>query len=596
MSRNHLAILAQAFRWFKGNLFRFTHLRVREPEEWEKAWPSLTPPGELLKKLIALLKGRYYLIVLPLVLEGLKAAATGGSMLVLHKLFQHLQTEHWEQTLGLMGIFIGLNLLQLLIEMGKNFLLTIARAGLMCDLRGQIFTKFLSFPLRVTQRLESGAIINHINQDVSMVVDLVTISLLSAANTLFTGISVGLVILWLNWKIGIFVFLIIGLFIPLAQLTRAMVGQYDKRLFSLHSQLLSILQQSLFAIKYLKAIGFEGRESERIRLVLEENRQLQLRAATLHRGVGPAMEFCYLLLICAGLLAGRYFSLATLELSLIAPLVYALLRLSKPCHEVMILLTGLEQYLQAAQRLFGILATPGEEKGLTGTIVPGPLTSIKITDLWFGYDTGRNILQGANLELKRGEMVALMGETGAGKSTICDLVLGLYYNYKGRILFNGTELRQLDLKSLRPSMGYVSQEPLLIRGTIRDNLLYGCYEVKGEDEILRALQQSQAWEFVRRLPHRLDSKLGERGVNLSGGERQRLCLARELLRRPELLVMDEATAALDLETEALILADLRNLKEHMIILLVSHRLSVGKFVDRQITLEQGRLIQSRFIV
>jgi ATP-binding cassette subfamily C protein len=190
-------------------------------------------------------------------------------------------------------------------------------------------------------------------------------------------------------------------------------------------------------------------------------------------------------------------------------------------------------------------------------------------------------------------MVALMGETGAGKSTICDLVLGLYYNYRGRILFNGTELRQLDLKSLRPSMGYVSQEPLLIRGSIRDNLLYGCHEVKGEDEILRALQQSQAWEFVRRLPHRLDSKLGERGVNLSGGERQRLCLARELLRRPELLVMDEATAALDLETEALILADLRNLKEHMIILLVSHRLSVGKFVDRQITLEQGRLIQSR---
>jgi ABC-type multidrug transport system fused ATPase/permease subunit len=569
-------------------VFRFSHFLVREREDWEKIWPQLTAPKELMRQLIALLRGRYHLLVIAFLLEGVKAGATAAAMIALKKFLEPLETDQWRSSLWMLVAFLALNGIQLLAELGGTITLTYLGANLLCKLRERVFNKLLFFPLKFYQRLEVGSIINHIDRDVGLVVELVTAFLFTGAGTVFTASSMGIVIFALNWKVGGFVCLLLILCIPLVQIARTAVGKYAKRLFALHSQLLSILHQSLYAFKYLKAMGFEQRESLRIRNILEENRQLNLRVAAVHQALGPVMEFFYLLLICGGIWMGFTFFQEQIKLSLIAPLVYALLRLSKPVRQLIRSLIGLENSLQAAQRLFGTLKTEERLEEENGAPLNKPITSIKLQDVSYGYEGNLDVLEGVLLELRRGEMVMLMGESGAGKSTLCELIMGLHFDYRGQILVGGQELRQLNTKSYRSLLGYVPQEALLLRGTIRENLLYGCKEATGDQELIIALQRAHAWEFVSRLEEGLGSELGERGINLSGGERQRLCLARALLRNPEVLILDEATSSLDLENEAKILEALQKLKKEMIILLVSHRFSLTKFADRVVLIEEGK--------
>jgi len=569
-------------------VFRFSHFLGREREDWEKIWPQLTAPKELLKQLAHMLSGRYYLLAFAFILEGVKAGTAGAAMIALKKFLEPLETDRWGSSLWMLVVFLALNGLQLLAELGGTITVTHLSANLLCKLRGKVFNKLLFFPLKFYQRMEVGFVINHIDRDVGLVVELVTGFLLTGVGTVFTATAIGIVIFALNWKVGGFVCLMLILCVPLVQLARAVVGKYAKRLFALHSQLLSILHQSVYAFKYLKAMGFEQRESLRIHHILEENRQLNLKVAAVHQALGPAMEFFYLLLICVGIWVGVSFYEEQIKLSLIAPLIYALLRLSKPVRQLIRSLIGLENNLQAARRLFGTLKTEEKLEKEEGVPLNKPITSIKLQDVNYGYEGNPDVLEGVFMELERGEMVMLMGESGAGKSTLCELILGLHFDYKGQILVNGHELRQLNTKSYRKLLGYVPQEPLLIRGTIRENLLYGCEEVIGDQELIIALQRAHAWEFVSRLEEGLGSALGERGINLSGGERQRLCLARALLRNPEALILDEATSSLDLENEAKILEALQKLKKEMIILLVSHRFSLTKFADRMVLIEEGK--------
>jgi ATP-binding cassette subfamily B protein len=244
----------------------------------------------------------------------------------------------------------------------------------------------------------------------------------------------------------------------------------------------------------------------------------------------------------------------------------------------------------SAERVFGLMDTP-DRIGQKDDAEPLTVTDgdVEYDDVTFGYDD-EAIVEDVSFDVDGGDTVALVGPTGAGKSTAVKLLMRLYDVDEGAVRVDGTDVRDATVYSLRQQMGYVSQETFLFYGTVRDNIAYGSPDVTDED-IRAAAKAAEAHDFVQSLPEGYDTMVGERGVKLSGGQRQRVAIARAILKDPEILVLDEATSDVDTETEMLIQRSLDRLTEDRTTMVIAHRLSTVKDADQIIVLEDGRVVE-----
>ncbi|MFB6240038.1 MAG: ABC transporter ATP-binding protein, partial [Gemmatimonadota bacterium] len=260
-----------------------------------------------------------------------------------------------------------------------------------------------------------------------------------------------------------------------------------------------------------------------------------------------------------------------------------------------------EASFAAADRVFEVLDERPEEDGRGGTegvgdpearaASGGPAPEVRFEDVWFAYDGDDHVLRGVGLRAGPGETLALVGPSGAGKTTLVDLLPRFVEPSRGRITLDGTDLREIPLAELRGRMGIVSQETVIFHDTARANIAYGRPERWGEEEIRRAARAAHADGFLEALPEGYDTPLGERGVRLSGGQRQRVALARAILRDPPLLVLDEATSSVDPESERLIRDALSSLLEGRTVFVVAHRLSTIRDADRILVMDEGRIAE-----
>ena len=245
----------------------------------------------------------------------------------------------------------------------------------------------------------------------------------------------------------------------------------------------------------------------------------------------------------------------------------------------------------AADRVFEILDSEDEPDAASGTPLPRPVRgAVEFNDVSFSYDEGQSTLDKVSLIAEPGQTIALAGSTGAGKSTIVNLLCRFYEYDNGSVLIDGKELNTLAKGSLRDAIGYVTQEAFLFNGTIRENLSLADRSAD-DDSIWKALDAAKASEFVRALPEQLDTNVGERGVKLSGGEKQRLSIARALLKDPPILLLDEATASVDNQTELLIQQALDELMKNRTSIVIAHRLSTIQNADRIYVLQKGCVIE-----
>ena len=357
------------------------------------------------------------------------------------------------------------------------------------------------------------------------------------------------------------------------------------------SRISGLVSANLGGMATIKSFTAEDRELARVREVSEAYRLANADAIRASAAFVPLIRMAILAGFTTTLLMGGWMALdGTLEVGLYSVLVFMTQRLLWPLTSVGEVLDLYQRAMASVRRILALL----DEEPVTvqgERTLPQVRGQLELVDVRAGYADGPDVLHGVSMEVPAGQVHAVVGATGAGKSTLLRLLLRFADPRSGQVLLDGTDLRELTWESLRGRIGYVAQDVFLFEGTIADNIAYGRPEASRE-EVRRAAEQAAAHEFVTGTPLGYDTLVGERGVTLSGGQRQRLALARAILRDPAVLVLDEATSAVDNETEAAIQRSLADVSQGRTTIMVAHRLSTVRHADRIWVLEAGRVVEA----
>lgn len=498
----------------------------------------------------------------------------------------------WDQffpwiLLGLLSFFMKDALNCLRIFLNNHF-----EQRVIYDIRSDLYRKIQRLPLRWFDTRRTGDVMTRVVEDVTsmerVLIDGIELGLVSTIQILAVGITMYVlnptVALWATLPIPL---LVMGAWIY----TRRARGRY-KAQRDASSDLNALLHDNIAGIRQIKAYAAEKSEHEHFNQRSNHLRLTTLRIMKWWAFYNPSMSFFnslgYILVLGFG---GSAVMQGEMELSSLIAFFLLLSLFYEPVTKLHQLNQMALSSRAAADRVFEILDTPDEPDADLGTPLPRPVKGEVVFDkVTFSYEDQPTLHQ-ISLVAKPGQTIALAGTTGAGKSTIVNLI-GRFYEYDhGSLRIDGHELNTLAKNSLRDAIGYVTQEAFLFNGTVRQNLTLARRDATDE-ELWAALEAAKAADFVRELPKQLDTNVGERGVKLSGGEKQRLSIARALLKDPPILLLDEATASVDNQTELLIQQALQELMKNRTSIVIAHRLSTIKNADQIYVLDQGRVIEN----
>jgi len=494
----------------------------------------------------------------------------------------NLPVNFW--TLG--AQFIILNILKGLLDIAINYAVLSIKYNIIRGLIGEAFGTFFKARWEFFSSASNGQLLNTLNKEVLTIGD--TVGQLA---TIFSNIIQVCILLfvplWLNPSMTITT---IGLTAVLAFpffLLHRMSYRFGKRNTETANVAMGILNESLQAARLILGFGRQQKEKERYLKAFDEHTHVTLRSQTLTSAVPYLFRPLAML---AAIIAMGFALQKGSPVSELAAVLWSLLAAMPIFATLLQGRVSISNFLPSYDQLNSLKEKAAEFKEIEGSILFKKLdTSIEFKDVSFTYPGREKTISKINLCIKKGVMTALVGESGSGKSTITDIVLGLQIPHKGEILIDGISLSDLKQNTFRERIGYVPQDPLLFHASIRENLLWA-YEAT-EDEIWTALRLANAERFIKDMSEGIDTIVGDRGARLSGGQRQRIALARALLRKPELLILDEATSSLDSESEQLIQQSIEQISHNTTILIVAHRLSTIAKADQVYVLSKGDILE-----
>jgi subfamily B ATP-binding cassette protein MsbA len=475
-----------------------------------------------------------------------------------------------------------------------TYLVNHAGFGMITNLRNDLYNSVLRRSATFFQKHTTGTLISTIINDIERVQFAMSTVLAEGLQQFFTFLfTAGLVIVLgrkLAWVLFVFIPIIIFSAARIGRRVRSTTRTGQDQLADVQN----ILHETITGNRIVKAFGMESWEVSRFRKAAQRLFHANLRSVAAAAISSPLMDIFGAVAIALLLLLGRD-QIAHNELTLGAFIAFvaAVLSMYNPVRKFAVFNNSFQQALGASSQLFKFMDT---EDVVLERPAAKPLPrfshSIRFEDVWFSYrsdlEDSREILRGITLEVKRGEILAVVGSSGAGKSTLVHLLPRFFDVTAGRILIDGADVRDVTLSSLRSQIGIVTQETVLFNDTVRNNIAYGQPHVPLKD-VETAARAALAHDFISAMPAGYDTVIGERGVRLSGGERQRLAIARALLKNAPVLILDEATSALDSESESLVQSALHNLMSGRTVFVIAHRLSTVRRADRIVVIDNGTI-------
>lgn len=354
------------------------------------------------------------------------------------------------------------------------------------------------------------------------------------------------------------------------------------------NQISSVLQESLSSAKLILGFGNQHKSLEKLKHVFDTHIRATVTFQTLNQSITQACRPLVVVVIATALLAGSWYKIPFSELTVI---LFSLFQTIPLFGDLAAKRTSLDNLLPSFEQIISLQQKAKQLEQRSGTIVfSGFEHGLALDQVSFAYPDCQQTLMNISLKIPKGKMVAIVGESGTGKSTLIDLIMGFSEPGNGRIMIDGTPLQQFDIISYRQRIGYVPQDSILFNMSIRDNLLWA-NENATDPDIKHACLQANAAEFIEKLPQGYDTVVGDRGVRLSGGQIQRVALARAILRKPDLLILDEATSSLDSLSERLIQEAIEAIASETTVIVIAHRLSTIIRADHIIVLQNGRIVE-----
>jgi ABC-type multidrug transport system fused ATPase/permease subunit len=542
-------------------------------------------------RLVAFLKPYKVSMILSVLLAvGSQAAALVGILLT-RSVVGALRGHELHRLKWLVAFVVVLGLARAVQMSGRRLIAGRQALAVEMDMRQAVYAKLVRLSFGFYDRHQTGQLMSRATVDLQGVRFFLGYGLIFFFQHIFTIVGVGIVVFVISWKLALIAIGIAPVLVAVAyrysHISHPLLRDVQQRM----ADVATVAEENIVGVHVVKSFAQESAEQGKFEERSERVFEQSVKANRQRAFYVPILSFLPLLAQAAILLVGgRMVVHGTLSLGNFVAFNLFLAMLVMPLRQLGMWIGQAQRATASGERIFQVIDEPEEIRDAPDAreLPPGP-GRIVLDGVTFGYDAERPVLHDVNLELEPGRVVALIGHTGAGKTTLAALVPRFYDVQAGRVLVDGADVRDVTLTSLRREIGVIAQDPFLFSATVRENIAFGRPDATDE-EVERAARLAQAHEFIETLPEGYDTVVGERGITLSGGQRQRVAIARALVVDPRLLILDDATASVDATTESKIREGLREAMRGRTTIIIAHRLSTIALADEVVVLDDGRIV------